>query len=373
VLTNLDETLRHQLPTTFDHVGTSDPRFYDRVWFCCYDPEGSLAVITSVGLYANMNVMDGFVSLMTPKAGGGGDQHNFRFSRILRPEIDEVAVGPLSVEILEPYQRIRLRVKEGEFPVGLDLEWRAEFPPVEEEHHFSRHRGRVTQDYRRYSQLGSASGVVTLRDRRWDVSSWFSARDHSWGVRTQVAGPEPVTGPTEYDSDFKGVLFYWLPFLTDELGGYVQFHTDGDRNRSYMDGVIARRDGTTKAVVDAELDLEMHDGTRRWKRAELTLTAEDGERFELLEEPLMRCFSMDGTGYDWGWNDDQGLGVYRGEYYTEADVYDLSHPEKVVRPDGQVRTPMHRETATRLTLNGRPGTGHQVLVAVGPMPGYGLD
>jgi hypothetical protein len=81
---------------------------------------------------------------------------------------------------------------------------------------------------------------------------------------------------------------------------------------------------------------------------------------------------MDGTGYDWGWNDDQGLGVYRGEYYTEDDVYDLSHPENVVRPDGQVRTPMHRETATHISLNGRPGTGHQVLIAVGPMAGYGL-
>ncbi len=97
MLTKLDEILRHQLPTTFDHVGTSDPRFYDRYWFCAYDPAGELALITGMGLYANMNVMDGFVSLMTPKdgssehAGRAADQHNFRFSRILRPGIDETA------------------------------------------------------------------------------------------------------------------------------------------------------------------------------------------------------------------------------------------------------------------------------------------
>jgi hypothetical protein len=372
VLTKLDETLRHQLPTTFDHVGTSDPRFYDRLWFCCYDPEGSLAVVTSVGLYANMNVMDGFVALMTPRAEGGADQHNFRFSRILRPDIDTLAVGPLSVEVLEPFERIRLRVKEGEFPVGLDLEWRAEFPAVEEDHHFSRLRGRVTQDYRRYAQLGRTSGTVALHGKRYEISDWFAARDHSWGVRTQVAGREPVTGPAEFDPEFKGVMFYWLPFLTGEFGGHLQLHTDGDRNRTFMEGAIRRRDGTEKAIVGVELDFEVHAGTRRWKSAELTLTTEDGERFEVVEEPLLRCFSMDGTGYDWGWNDDQGLGVYRGEYYTEADVYDLSHPENVVRPDGQVRTPMHRETPTRLTVNGDPGTGHQVLVAVGPMAGYGL-
>jgi hypothetical protein len=372
VLTTLDETLRHQLPTTFDHVWTSDPRFYDRVWFCCYDPAGSLALITSVGLYANMNVMDGFVSLMVPRADEGADQHNFRFSRALRPNIDEVAVGPLSVEILEPFERIRLFVAEGEFPVGLDLEWRAEFPAVEEDQHFSRLRGRVTQDYRRYAQLGTATGSVTLHGKRHDVSDWFAARDHSWGVRTQVAGPEPVTGPVEFDPDFKGVMFYWLPFLTEEFGGHLQFHTDGERTRSFMEGALMRRDGTQENIVDASLEMEMHPGTRRWKRAVTTLTSEAGERFELVQQPLLRCFSMDGTGYDWGWNDDQGLGVYRGEYYTEDDVYDLSHPEKVVRPDGQVRTPMHRETATHVSLNGRPGTGHQVLIAVGPMAGYGL-
>ena len=42
--TGPDETLRHQLPTTFDHVGTSDPRFYDRYFFCAYDPDGRLAL-----------------------------------------------------------------------------------------------------------------------------------------------------------------------------------------------------------------------------------------------------------------------------------------------------------------------------------------
>ena len=96
---------------------------------------------------------------------------------IIAPAEGQLAeVGPLSVEILEPYQRIRLRVKEGEFPVGLDLEWRAEFPPVEEDHHFSRLRGRVTQDYRRYAQLGTATGSVILHGKRRDVSGWFAAR-----------------------------------------------------------------------------------------------------------------------------------------------------------------------------------------------------
>ena len=64
----LDEFLAHQTSETFDHVGTSDPRFYDRYWFCCYDPAGELAVIIGMGLYNNMNVLDGFVALQQPVA-----------------------------------------------------------------------------------------------------------------------------------------------------------------------------------------------------------------------------------------------------------------------------------------------------------------
>ena len=43
MLTSLDDTLWHQLPTKFDHVGTSDPRFFDRYWFALYAPDGSAA------------------------------------------------------------------------------------------------------------------------------------------------------------------------------------------------------------------------------------------------------------------------------------------------------------------------------------------
>ena len=43
MLTAMDDTLWHQIPSTFDHVGTSDPRFFDRHWFAFYAPDGSSA------------------------------------------------------------------------------------------------------------------------------------------------------------------------------------------------------------------------------------------------------------------------------------------------------------------------------------------
>jgi hypothetical protein len=45
MLTPLDDTLCHQLPTTFDHVWTSDPRWFDRYWFAIYSQEGNVAIL----------------------------------------------------------------------------------------------------------------------------------------------------------------------------------------------------------------------------------------------------------------------------------------------------------------------------------------
>ena len=49
MLTKLDDTLWHQLPTTFDHVWTSDPRFYDRYWFAIHSPDGRMAIHITMG------------------------------------------------------------------------------------------------------------------------------------------------------------------------------------------------------------------------------------------------------------------------------------------------------------------------------------
>ena len=104
-----------------------------------------------------------------------------------------------------------------------------------------------------------------------------------------------------------------------------------------------------------------------------SLPDRSGETYEVVTDQLLRDWSMDGTGYDWGWDDGQGLGVYRGEYYTEADEYDLTHPENVVRPDGEVRQPMHREAPAVGTVNDRSLVGHQIVICTGPVAFLGLD
>jgi hypothetical protein len=371
LLSALDETLRHQLPTTFDHVWTSDPRQFDRYWFSAYDPAGRAQLICGMGLYSNMNVQDGFAALMLPRADGSGvDQHNFRVSRALRPDIDETRVGPLSIEIAKPYQQMKLRWREAGHPLRFEIDWEAGLPAVEEEPHFQRNRGRVVRDYRRYTQVGSTRGFIELRGQRFEVDGW-GGRDHSWGVRDQTAGPEPVTGESENPTAKTGFGFFWLPWLNDEFGGHVQIQMLGNGTKVYQHGEIIYRDGRRLRIVDAELEAEFHDGCNYYKRVHGVWRAADGQRFEFESVPLVSHWSMDGTGYDYGWNDEKGLGWYRGEYFAESDVYDLSNPAYVLRPDGSRRTPGHREAPARVTINGKVGTGHQVFLIVQPCPYFG--
>ena len=91
MLTTLDDTLWHQLPTTFDHVGTSDPRFYDRFWFACYERGGDAALQITMGAYRNMNVMD--IGVVVTHAGR---QHNVG-PRETGPETGRSCHGELAV------------------------------------------------------------------------------------------------------------------------------------------------------------------------------------------------------------------------------------------------------------------------------------
>jgi hypothetical protein len=370
VLGALDETLRHQLPTTFDHVGTSDPRFFDRYWFSAYDPQARFALICGMGLYANMNVLDGFAALMLPRAGGGVEQHNYRVSRALRPGIDRTAVGPLSIEIAEPFRHVRLGWQAGESPLGIELDWRSELPALEERPHFARQRGRVAQDYRRYTQVGHVTGRIRLGERSFEVDAW-GGRDHSWGVRPQTAGPEPVTGPPDDPAARGGFVFFWLPFRTAELAGHVQLQFLGNGTAVYQHGELRRADGEVLEICGGDLEAEFSDGCDWFRRTGGTLTARAGTKLRFETEPLLSHWSMDGTGYDYGWNDGKGLGWYRGEYASESDVYDLSRPDVVIRPDGSAKQPRHRETPVRVSVDGQPGTGHQVLIVARPCPYLG--
>lgn len=361
MLTPLDDAPFHQLPTTFDHVGTSDPRFFDRLWFAASEPGGATLQLT-IGVYQNMNVVDGGFVVISD-----GRQHNLRVSRQLRPRY-ETACGPLRIEVTEPMERLSLKIAHNPGTVEGDLEWRATFPPQEERHHFGRRRGRVVEDYARYDQIGECSGWLTVGGTRLEIDRWWACRDHSWGVRERVGIPEPVTGEPLAQ---RGSVFAFLFFSTEVAGGHVQ--VAGTDESAQVTAEIAGRSGATPVVVHTvALEAEFFDDRRprRFRRARFAVTDEHGAVTHLEVEARGSAVAMPGLGYG-GYRDGLGLGVWRGEDHLEHDIWDVRHPTDIVQPDGQRARPVHRIQPVTVTQAGPHGSargaGSLTLIAEVPL------
>jgi hypothetical protein len=369
----MDDTLWHQLPTTFDHVATSDPRFFDRYWFAATDPAGAGTLQLTLGAYQNMNVMDGgFVAIDAATQR----QHNVRVSRSLRPRY-ETACSPLRVEVLEPLQRFRLVVEPGAHGVAGELEWRGVLPAQEELPRFTRIRGRVVEESRRFDQIGTCSGRLELAGRRIDVRDWWATRDHSWGVRENMGVTEPETGPARAPS--AGTLFAFLFFSTATHGGHLQL-AQFEGRPDFLTAEIAHRDRPHEPaahLVSAGLRVAFCDDARprRFETAAFTGRLAGGGELSIETTALGPAVDMQGLGYSGGYADGRGLGIWRGDAHVEHDVWDVSHRAEVVRAGARVR-PIHRIQPVRVALRGGgldgEGTGSLTLIAEGVLPQLGL-
>src|SRR3954454_10889586 len=99
----LDEYPLHQVPLSLEHPGTSDPNFYDRSYFNAHDRTGDLFVITGLGVYPNLGVIDAYATVRK-----GGTQFPGLTGAALGDDRMPLMVGPSRVEILEPLHTIRL-------------------------------------------------------------------------------------------------------------------------------------------------------------------------------------------------------------------------------------------------------------------------
>ena len=369
MLTAMDDTLWHQIPSTFDHVGTSDPRFFDRHWFAFYAPDGSGAAQLTMGAYRNMNVLDGAAVVIN-----GGHQYNARASQSLGREF-QTRCGPITIEMVAPLQAFRLAIDAGPHLRG-EIDWAASVPPHEEQPHFRRQRSRVVEDYQRFDQIGRANGWLETDGARIAVHDWWSCRDHSWGVRPRMGIREPVTGAEE-GLDERGFTLAFLFFSTDTLAGHVQLNGREGEPR-YTTGMIREiASGREWAVDGLDLEVDLHAGTRRFRHATLRATLDDGTTLALHAKALGAAIAMQGLGYSGGYDDRKGLGVWRGDRVLELDRWDVSAPASIVYGDGKSNEHWHRiqPVAVTATHDGQVdsrGTGSMTLVLSGRIAGLGL-
>lgn len=380
MLTALDETLHHQAPLTFDHVATTDHRFYDRQLMGGFRADGEVAFLAGITTFKNMNVIEGFVMVQAHSR----IQHNVRFTRQLRPiELHSMRaeVGPLGLDIVEPFRHLRYVLENGDYPLAIDIDYRAALPPRLENPHNDRLDGRQHTDYLRYHQLGTIGGSVTADGETFDADGWFGWRDHSWGVRPGVGGFEPMTGTTvgggvasASRTKGKGLFLIHAGFFDGTHGGGIQLIEDGDGKRIYTDGEVRLNGGEEILVRDIRHDVTFKPGTRVFEKMALEIDLANGETWDLKARSVGRPWVYRGGGFDSGFTDGKGQGVYRSkDLMIEVDSYDLTDPEQIGFPDGTRGKTKHREQLAVVEVNGVTGSAYMPMFVIGDHPRFGFE
>jgi len=330
MLTGQDDFIGHQLPTTFDHVMSSDPAWMERLWYTGHPKTGELIFDIGLGYHPNRNVMDAFAGVTF-----GTKQYNFRVSRRLRPDPLSTVVGPLKIEVLEGLHRHHLQLGPNDSGLSFDLEFIATLNPHEEEPHFRRRNGRITEHMARAEQLGVYCGWIEVDGQRRVVEPqhWLGQRDHSWGIRGEMRTDESHPPVTFYPPFF----YAWTTVQFAKRGLHVFFKERAPGEFIYLSGEEVAPPGE-KAQRGKRLQVVGHDV--QWaddphgqtvRAAVFEVMLEDGTRRELSIRTLPARYFLKGGLYGglngWFQGDD------KGKLYSEHECWDLDDPSirKLVR------------------------------------------
>jgi len=363
VLLGHDEYPFHQITETFAGVAGSDPSWNDGHYVCAADQAGTVAFTSNVRLYANNDVLDGFVCLRHD-----GRQYNIRVSRRLRPDMDRLGVGPLRIEIVEPLETVRLVLDDNDHGIRLDVTCHTDNVPYMGPIEVRRHEGRLLSERATYEITGACEGWVEVAGKRIELqretASFF--RNHSWGYQPPRGGPRLYGAPTPAKrvAGLRQWVLFHVPGSAVGHGGF--FFTDPSGRKAAGRGAILHDDRIVP-VVGIEHDLEFYDGDRRVRRGSFQLTDVEGvvRDYEFTDLGWVYC---QGGGYFGGFDDGLGQGVYRGDDYVEGEVWDVSHPTTIVGADGRPFEVEHdwAENFTLLHHAGATGLAHHECVRLRP-------
>ena len=358
-LSAADEFFTHQTSLPHAMVATSDPSWRERYWFSIHDVAAHDTVLTvGMGKYPNQDVMEAFAVLSRP-----GEQRNLRLSRTLLPDSFTSAVGPFSVEVVEPLRQLRLRLEENESGVAFDVMWHAATEPLLEGRFFQVSRARTTYDAIRYVQHGRCEGVLTAPGYRAELTrdTWWSERDHSWGTRPLPRAPGQPPGERP---EWRLLLF--APLQLPDFGVHLYLQESAPGRPVHLSAGITPRLGQAaeeEPIISVEHDLHWVEGAPAPTLAggSLVLGLADGRKLDLRLRALPGRAHLRGGGYE-GWNG-WYQGHWRGDQTSESDVWDLTDADQFYS-----YAKAGSDHLVEVTCDGQVGYG---IVEYMVLPGYG--
>ncbi|MFN8025985.1 MAG: hypothetical protein U0W40_06420 [Acidimicrobiia bacterium] len=165
------------------------------------DRTGDKFVITGMGIYPNVGVVDGYLAVKN-----GDKVSTARFSDALGDE--RLRVGPYRVEVIEPLQKVRVICEPNTTGIAADIMQEERLVPALEEQPHVIHKGpKVILQSTRFAQVGTWTGTVSLDGDDWQVTPdvWLGSRDRSWGIR-----PLAPSDPASRHDEEAALSFWWL-------------------------------------------------------------------------------------------------------------------------------------------------------------------
>jgi hypothetical protein len=215
-LTAMDELLVHQLPEPLPNVATHHPHWRESYFFIAHRPDtlGDVVILTMAS-YPHRETLD---SLQMGRVAGepvigfqarpyGGDPH-------------ATEVGAARVEIVKPYEEIRLWADPAECALGMDLTFRARTKPYGLRRGTMRAGHELIWDQSHMFQSGTYNGTYTVAGTTYEVDQWWGQRDHSWGIRDHSRCPLWLWFQVQLPDGFLGV-WHW------EYANGARVYTDG--------------------------------------------------------------------------------------------------------------------------------------------------
>jgi hypothetical protein len=314
----LDEYPIHQAPLSLSYVASSDRNFYDRCYFNAHDRTGDVMLITGMGYYTNLGVMDAYACVRR-----GDKQYAVRFSDAISDDRLNQRVGGYRVEVIEPLQKIRL-VCEGRREISFDLTWDGSSPAIQEHPHVMRQGVRPILDASRFAQVGSWSGILNVggEELTVDPEVWMGTRDRSWGIR-----PVGESEPPGRSADEPNEGFWWLyvPLRFEDYVTIVLAQERPDGFRTHNDAVRLWRDGRIEQLGWPEVDVTYRSGSRHPEHATLRVRDGNGKPLTIEVDTLGFVALHIGAGY--GGDPDWSHGRWMGRGWSDGAVYDLTDPQ----------------------------------------------
>ena len=242
-LTPLDELFTHQLPEPHPNVATPHEHWRESLFFIVHRRDGfGDVLILTLATFPTRGEID---SLQLGRVGESPTM--MRHARPIGTDPHTMHVGPVRIDIAEPFRRVELHVDDvAEAPVALDLTFTARTAAHGLRRGTMRAGNEVVWDQSHMIQSGTFSGTYTHAGTTYEVDEWWGQRDHSWGIRDHARCPLWIWLAIQFP-DGMAALWHWeLP----------------NGARVYTDGCWAPADGSPPVpVVDVRHDLRWVDAS----------------------------------------------------------------------------------------------------------------